>query len=203
MRSRGESKTRWIAIVSSTTPRLGPRWPPARECATFSTRKARISAARSVSWASLEVAQVGGTGDLVEQARAAAGWSSSLMSGLSLGGCRDVAGNRRREIRFCRTRASRAGRGKLRPRNASSISPTARRTRNSRAPSRSHIATAPSTDSVGSTSRRLRPSLGDPALAGLDARLHVQRREPSKHHRVTTKPGVRSGSPAGTGRAAS
>ena len=26
--SRGESNTRWIASVSSTTPRLGPRWPP-------------------------------------------------------------------------------------------------------------------------------------------------------------------------------
>jgi len=36
MGSFGESKTRWIAIVSSTTPRFGPRWPPVR--ATFVTR---------------------------------------------------------------------------------------------------------------------------------------------------------------------
>ena len=44
--SFGESKTRCSAIVSSTTPRFGPRCPPVRE--TFSTRNARISAASSL-----------------------------------------------------------------------------------------------------------------------------------------------------------
>ena len=43
----GESKTRCSASVSSTTPRLGPRWPPVRE--TFATRKSRISAASTAS----------------------------------------------------------------------------------------------------------------------------------------------------------
>ena len=46
--SRGESKTRCSAMVSSTTPRLGPRWPPVLE--TASTRKVRISSARAGSW---------------------------------------------------------------------------------------------------------------------------------------------------------
>src|SRR3954453_3138683 len=44
MRSRGESKTRWMAIVSSTTPRLGPRWPPTGAQAGIS--RSRISLAR-------------------------------------------------------------------------------------------------------------------------------------------------------------
>src|SRR5690348_12696965 len=47
--SAGLSKTRWRASVSSTTPRLGARWPPVR--AIFSTRKERISAASASSWA--------------------------------------------------------------------------------------------------------------------------------------------------------
>ena len=46
--SRGESKTRWMAMVSSTTPRFGPRCPPVRE--TSSTRKRRISSARAGIW---------------------------------------------------------------------------------------------------------------------------------------------------------
>src|SRR5579872_2773608 len=41
IRSRGLSKTRWSATVSSTTPRLTPRCPPVRE--TASTRNSRIS----------------------------------------------------------------------------------------------------------------------------------------------------------------
>ncbi|CPU66084.1 Uncharacterised protein [Mycobacteroides abscessus] len=43
--SVGDENTRCIAMVSSTTPRFGPRWPPVRE--TESTRNARISAASS------------------------------------------------------------------------------------------------------------------------------------------------------------
>src|SRR3954467_13356772 len=46
--SCGESKTRCNAMVSSTTPRFGPRWPPVLE--TSVTRKVRISSARSGSW---------------------------------------------------------------------------------------------------------------------------------------------------------
>ena len=45
-RSRGESKTRWIAMVSSTTPRLGPRWPPL--VAHVRISRSRISAASVV-----------------------------------------------------------------------------------------------------------------------------------------------------------
>ena len=36
-----------MAIVSSTTPKLGPRWPPVLE--TFSTKKVRISAESALS----------------------------------------------------------------------------------------------------------------------------------------------------------
>ncbi len=43
--SRGDSNARWMAMVSSTTPRFGPRWPPVRE--TSAMRCARISAASS------------------------------------------------------------------------------------------------------------------------------------------------------------
>src|ERR1700754_2051086 len=46
--SRGESTTRCSAMVSSTTPRLGPRCPPVRE--TEATSSLRISAARGASW---------------------------------------------------------------------------------------------------------------------------------------------------------
>ena len=46
-RSRGESKTRWIARVSSTTPRLGPRCPEL--VATVRIMTSRISAASSSS----------------------------------------------------------------------------------------------------------------------------------------------------------
>ena len=49
-RSRGESKTRWIAMVSSTTPRLGPRWPLLR--LQVSTSTSRISLPSWSSWAS-------------------------------------------------------------------------------------------------------------------------------------------------------
>src|SRR6185437_6568088 len=45
--SRGESKTRCSARESSTTPRLGPRWPPV--LVTLSMRKSRISRARRTS----------------------------------------------------------------------------------------------------------------------------------------------------------
>src|SRR6267378_6606483 len=44
-RSLGLSNTRWSARVSSTTPRLGPRWPPVLE--TVATRNWRISSARA------------------------------------------------------------------------------------------------------------------------------------------------------------
>ena len=48
MRSLGESKTRWMARVSSTTPRLEPRWPlPDRAMAP--TMKSRISWASAAS----------------------------------------------------------------------------------------------------------------------------------------------------------
>ena len=43
MASSGEEKTRCRAIVSSTTPRFDPRWPPVTD--TLVTRKRRISAA--------------------------------------------------------------------------------------------------------------------------------------------------------------
>ena len=43
--SEGESKTRWMASVSSTTPRFGPRCPPVAD--TLATRNWRIS---SASW---------------------------------------------------------------------------------------------------------------------------------------------------------
>ena len=49
--SRGESRRRWRAIVSSTTPSELPRWPPVR--ATVETIVWRSSAASSVSWASV------------------------------------------------------------------------------------------------------------------------------------------------------
>src|SRR6266567_7051979 len=45
IRSLGLSNTRWSARVSSTTPRLGPRWPPVLE--TVATRNCRISSARA------------------------------------------------------------------------------------------------------------------------------------------------------------
>src|SRR5690349_14448729 len=50
MRSTGDSKTRCRATVSSTTPRLGPRWPPV--LATACTRNSRISWDSSPSCAS-------------------------------------------------------------------------------------------------------------------------------------------------------
>src|SRR5437660_63793 len=51
MRSFGLSNTRCSARVSSTTPRLGPRWPPVLD--TVATRNWRISSARAPSSASL------------------------------------------------------------------------------------------------------------------------------------------------------
>src|SRR5579884_1559664 len=48
MASSGLWKTRWRASVSSTTPRLGERWPPVEEM--WWTRNSRISAASSPSW---------------------------------------------------------------------------------------------------------------------------------------------------------
>src|SRR5919109_5481820 len=50
MRSTGDSKTRWSAMESSTTPRLGPRCPPV--LATACTRNSRISSDSSPSSAS-------------------------------------------------------------------------------------------------------------------------------------------------------
>src|SRR3954447_7785049 len=50
MRSTGDSKTRWSAMDSSTTPRLGPRCPPV--LATACTRNSRISSDSSPSSAS-------------------------------------------------------------------------------------------------------------------------------------------------------
>src|SRR5207248_2781333 len=51
MRSIGESNTRCSAMVSSTTPRLGPRWPLVLD--TTSMRTSRISAASSGSCSGL------------------------------------------------------------------------------------------------------------------------------------------------------
>ena len=50
----------------STTPRLGPRWPPVRE--TVSTMRSRISAASSGSCSGREALEVGGAVHAVEQA---------------------------------------------------------------------------------------------------------------------------------------
>src|SRR6476469_3411906 len=58
MVSRGLSKTRCRAMVSSTTPRLGPRWPPVLE--TDSTRKSLISWARLGSWAGVSALRSAG-----------------------------------------------------------------------------------------------------------------------------------------------
>src|SRR5210317_165661 len=61
MASVGELNTLCIAIVISTTPRLGPRWPPVFE--TVSIRKERISSASSLSSRSLRPSR--SFGDLI------------------------------------------------------------------------------------------------------------------------------------------
>src|ERR1700736_3236877 len=49
-RSRGVSNTRWSAIVNSTTPRFGPRWPPVWERTRInSSRTSCASSGRSCS----------------------------------------------------------------------------------------------------------------------------------------------------------
>src|ERR1041385_1389324 len=62
-RSRGVLKTRWSAMVSSTTPRFGPRWPPVCEstlinssrtscasCGRLSSGNAFTSAGERIPW---------------------------------------------------------------------------------------------------------------------------------------------------------
>ena len=59
-------------MVSSTTPRFGPRWPPVLE--TASTRKSRISAARRFSWSWLS--SLMSSGPLMRSSKVTAGCSS-------------------------------------------------------------------------------------------------------------------------------
>ena len=65
MASRGESKTRWSARVSSTAPRLEPRCPPLTETASIST--SRISSRERAQLVVVESAQRLGSVDRFEQ----------------------------------------------------------------------------------------------------------------------------------------
>ena len=172
IRSCGESNTRCSARVSSTAPRLGPRWPRGARH-RGDQELADLLRPASSSCATVEPPQVPGSVDRVQHA---CGESTAGVTGSGAGtGVPRSASS---------TRATRP----LGADQAGAL-PLVRRHGGRHRLGVGHVA-------------QLVPGRRQPAPGRLDAGLDVVGGEPGQHHRVPAQHLVRAGSPAGTGRTA-